>query len=94
MFVELSGDKVMELDCSTSRFTHKNTIHTGLRRHNDLCYLPTHDCAVIHGKKSLDDPYEVQAVSCQDGSVVWRKQGQVEGKNIEPWELLLFRGSV
>ena len=97
MFVSLLGsDKVMELDCSTSRFTHKNTIHTGLKLCNDLCYLPPpHDCVVVCGvEKFFNDPHEARAVSCRDGSVVWGVQGEVDGKRIHPWRLLLVRGSV
>ena len=88
MFVESSGDTVMELDCSLSRFTSKNTIHIGLEYCWSLCYLSTHNCLVVSNR------VEIRAVSCWDSSLVWRVQGEVEGKKINPCALLLFRDSV
>ena len=95
VFVSIwDNDKVMELDCSTSRFTNKNTVHIGLDVCWGLCYLPLpHDCLVLSGHK-FNGLGEVKAVSCLDSSVMWRVQGKVEGKNIDPRGLLLFRGSV
>ena len=94
VFVESSGDKVIELDYSSSRFIHKNTIQIGLAACTALCYLSTHDYVVVSGVKSHGDPGEIWAISCEDGEVVWRVQGKVEGKKINPWGLLLFGGAV
>ena len=97
MFVsKLGSDKVMELDCSTYRFTCKNTIHTGLKWCWGLCYLhPPHDCLVFSGQeKTHNDLIDVRAVSYQVSEVVWRLQGDVEGTRIDQWGMLLFRGSV
>ena len=50
LFASLQGtDRVIELDCSSSKFSHKNTVCTGLKYScSDLCYLPpTHDCVVV-----------------------------------------------
>ena len=72
----------MELDCSSSRFIHKNTFRTGLRSCYDLCYLSEHDCLVISGKEKPPIDPAVQVVSCQDGSVMWRVQDKVEGAKV------------
>ena len=88
-------NKVIELDCSTSRFTYTHTIYTGLLYLcHDLCYIPSHDSVVFSGQKSGEDPAEIWAMSCRDGSVVWKMQGEVEGKKIDPHGLLWYEGVV
>ena len=80
LFVQLFGsNKILELDCSSSRFTSNNTISTGLGYCRRLCYIPVHDYLVVSGFG------EILAVSCDDRSVVWR----VEGKEIDPRGLIL-----
>ena len=88
MFVITQNDEVIELDCSSSRFTRIQTIYTGLEECRDVYYLPMNDCVVV----CRGD--EVRAVSCRDGSVVWRVQGEVDGKKIDPQGFLLYNGGL
>lgn len=92
MFVRLIGsDKVLELDCSSSRYTHKNTIHTGLLFCDGLCYVSGHDYLVICGHREFLSKNKIRALSCRDGSIVWRVERGFEGRQIDPQGLLSYK---
>ena len=84
MFVTSSVDKVLELDCSCSRFTRKSTISTGLNSCFGLCYIPGLDYLITSGFG------KIHTVSCRNNSVVWRVEGVIEGKTIDPEGILLY----
>ena len=66
LFVESSGDVILELDTSTTTFKILRTINIGWGR--GLCYVPDpHRLMVIILKN------EVRAVSCDDKNIVWRR---------------------
>ena len=64
MFVRSSGDKVLELDTSSTTFTKVRTLNTGMGF--SLCYVPDPHRVLV-----VSDRDEVRAVSCDDNTVLW-----------------------
>ena len=67
LFVQSSGDNVLELDTSTTTFTKVRTINTGAGF--SLCYVPDPHRLFVVSDGNRD---EVRVVSCDDDTVEWR----------------------
>ncbi len=79
IWIYCRDNTVTELNCTSKTFTvTRKTFDTSAEYHF-MCYLPAPHRALIYSTSNW-----VEAVSAETGQQLWKLQGQVDGKTIQP----------
>ncbi len=85
----MSGFPILQLSCSQPQFSLQKTIHSRMKGcYYAICYIPSHRLIVI----SNHTPGIVRAVSCDTDQIDWELQGEVQGVQCTPHEMVYSPG--
>ena len=88
LFVNIQDtDKILELDCSSTKFTQLRTFKAGLENIYGMCYAPKPLSLLIVSDTTCNT---IRAVDCNTGEVAWTIDGDVDGRTIVPYEVILL----
>ena len=87
LYVLTNGDKIIELNTSTVPFkeVERSSIRTGIKSnlYRDLSYVPDPHKIII-----VSDGITVHGISCDSKNIVWTLEDRVDGRKIDPHDLL------